>query len=217
MPKLFVYRIVTDAGTAPHISNKYLTLTLCKPGIRKSAKVGDYVLALVALQHAHLTGKGEDRYYKAAYLFCITEQTTMLEYENWCKTHASDKICTANYFNGNCQYNIYGIHRPGPHNISHKNRDLGGKFSLISNHYAAWTSYSPHTLTDTELDNIGISKEQVKTATRNFFTINLDKPIQITTLEKLITDALPSAEQLCKGKSCHLGGMTRKTIRKRRK
>jgi len=214
-PKLFVYRIVTDAGTAPHISNNYLTLTLCKPGIRKSAKVGDYVLALVALQHTDLTGKAEDRFYKAAYLFCITEQVSMQGYEGWCRTHAPSKICSNNVYNGNCQYNISGAHRPGPHNESHKNKDLSGKFSLISNHYAAWTSYKPHTLSDSELDSIALSKQQIQTATRNYFTVNLDKPTQIAALEKLINEAVPPAATACKGKTCK-GGATRKQ-RKTRK
>jgi hypothetical protein len=214
-PKLFVYRIVTDAGTAPHISNNYLTLTLCKPGIRKSAKVGDYVLALVALQHTDLTGKAEDRFYKAAYLFCITEHVSMQGYEGWCRTHAPSKICSENIFDGNCQYNISGAHRPGPHNITHKNKDLSGKFSLISNHYAAWTSYKPHTLSDSELDNIALSKQQIQTATRNYFTVSLDNPAQIAALEKLIREAVPAPAQACKGKTCK-GGATRKQ-RKTRK
>lgn len=190
-PRLFVYRIVTDSGVAPHISDDYLTLTLCKPGIRKSAKVGDYVLALVALQHGHLTGAGEDRYYKAAYLFRVTENVTMGDYEDWCKIHATSKICKEDYFNGNCQYNRSGTYRLGPHNISHKNRDLSGKFSLISNHYAAWTSTKPYTLSDSEIDAIQLDREQVKKATRNFFTLRLNNQTQIDALEKLIDEWEP--------------------------
>lgn len=190
-PRLFVYRIVTDSGVAPHISDNYLTLTLCKPGIRKSAKVGDYILALVALQHGRITGKGEDRYYKAAYLFRVTENVTMEDYEDWCKLHATSKICRGDYFEGNCQYNRSGIYRPGPHNISHKNRNLSGKFSLISNHFAAWTSTKPYTLSDSELDAIELNREQVKKATRNFFTVGLDNQTQIDALEKLIDEWEP--------------------------
>jgi hypothetical protein len=189
--RLFVYRIVTDSGTAPHISNGYLTLTLCKPGIRKSAKVGDYVLALVALQHGRITGAGEDRYYKAAYLFRVTEQVLMDDYEDWCKIHAQSKICTEDYFNGNCQYNRSGAHRVGPHNVSHRNRDLSGKFSIISDHYAAWTSTKPYTLSDSELDAIELNREQVKKATRNFFTVSLENQTQIDALEKLIDEWEP--------------------------
>jgi hypothetical protein len=208
MPQLFVYRIVTDAGTAPHISNGFLTLTICKPGIRKSAKVGDYVLALVALQHTKLTGKGEDRFYKAAYLFKITETVGMLDYEEWCAVKAPGKICTTEFFEGNCQYDKTGAQRPGPHGPDYKETDLGGKFSLISNHFAAWTSKAARTLTHDEMAQIGLDEEQVQTATRNFFKVPLTKQTQIEALEALI-GTKPVNQTRCVGKACKKGG-TRK-------
>lgn len=206
MPQLFVYRIVTDAGTAPHISNGFLTLTICKPGIRKSAKVGDYVLALVALQHTKLTGKGEDRYFKAAYLFKITETVGMLDYEEWCSLTAPGKICTTEFFEGNCQYDKTGAQRPGPHGPNYKETDLGGKFSLISNHFAAWTSSAARTLTHDEMAQIGLDEEQVKTATRNYFKVPLTNPTQTAALEALIGTQKPVNQTRCTGKSCKKGG-----------
>lgn len=204
--KLYTYRIVTDAGTAPHVGDGILTLTLCKPGIRKSAKVGDYVLALVALQHEKITGKGEDRYYKAAYLFQISEVVPMSEYEGWCKVHASSKICTNSHFEGDCQYNAAGTWRPGPHNSTHRERNLGGKFSLVSRKFAAWTSAAPRTLTETEMAAIGLDTNKVKTATRNFFGTDLNEAEQIAALDAIIAEkaekAAADVEPPCKGKSC---------------
>jgi hypothetical protein len=227
MPKLFVYRIVTDAGAAPHISNGYLTLTLCKPQIRRTAKVGDYVLSLVALQHMHLTGKGDDRFYKAAYLFKITETVNMLEYEEWCSSHAPDKICTnydptkvyteKDFDLRNCQYNKHGVQRSGinaPHGPGNIQKDLSGKFSLISNHFAAWKSTSPHTLTDKTMETIGLNKEQVKTATRNYFTVNL-APSQVDALEMLIPSAPKSPP--CRGNTCKAKVKASRNTRKRNK
>jgi hypothetical protein len=204
MPKLFVYRIVTDTGVAPHIS-KYglLSLTLCKPGIRQAAKVGDYVLALVALQHKKITGLGSDRFFKAAYLFKVTEISGILDYEEWCKIHAPDKICTNDAFEMcNCQYNKDGVWRLGPHDKSQKNRDLGGKFSLISNHYAAWTSEKAFTLSGAIMDSIGLDQDQVKKATRNYFRILVDKEEQIAALEELINGMAVKSVTRCVGKNC---------------
>ena len=190
MPKLFVYRIVTDNNVAPHIANNYLTLTLCKPGIRKAAKAGDYVLALVALQHAKLTGKGPDRYFKAAYLFKIDEVIPLKAYTSWCETHAPDKICSLDQFEGNCQYDASGQQTvPWPHPPAYKEKDLSGKFSLTSKFFAAWTSTSPYTLSSDELKQIGLDEEQIKTATRNYFTSPLS-PEQQATLDNIIKSAL---------------------------
>ena len=217
MPKLFVYRIVTDEGVAPHISDSLLTLTLCKPGIRKAAQVGDYVLALVALQHAKLTGKGQDRYYKAAYLFAITEKVGILEYDAWCRVHAPSKICDPMTLEGNCQYNSTGVQRPGPHMEHNKNRDLSGRFSLISNHYARWTSQHPHTLTDSEIDAIGLDRGQVQIATRNFFTLPLVSPEQVAALESLITENQPKATAAVAAKSCRRGTCKQKGQRTKKR
>jgi hypothetical protein len=46
MPDTRIYRYIvrTDRGTAPNPFDGYCTLAICKPGIRKSARVGDWVL-----------------------------------------------------------------------------------------------------------------------------------------------------------------------------
>ena len=49
IPRLHYYRIVTDVGAAPHISDDLLSLTICKPRIREYAHPGDYVMALVGV------------------------------------------------------------------------------------------------------------------------------------------------------------------------
>lgn len=45
MKKIFCYVLATDNGTAPNYAPPCLTLTLCKPQIRKSAVPGDLVIA----------------------------------------------------------------------------------------------------------------------------------------------------------------------------
>ena len=43
---LFVYVIARDFGFAPNPFHGVCTLATCKPGIRRSAKVGDWILGV---------------------------------------------------------------------------------------------------------------------------------------------------------------------------
>jgi len=166
-----------------------LTLTICKPVIRKSAVPGDYVLALVALQHKSIVGTGEDRYFKAAYLFKVTEVVPMESYETWCETHAPNKLCTPDFFEGDCQYNAALTYRPGPHAPNQRNRNIGGRHSLVSNRFAAWTSASPRTLQPSEMKQMGDIEERIQKLTQGHFTVPLTSSSQIDALEQLIGPA----------------------------
>ena len=42
-PDIFIYKMVTDNGGAPCVFRKLLSLAICKPKIRKSAKKGSLV------------------------------------------------------------------------------------------------------------------------------------------------------------------------------
>lgn len=172
MPRLFVYRIVTDSGAAPHISEGHLTLTICKPKIRKSAKNGDYVLALMAQSNnAMKTLKkskvvsNNNKHFQAAYLFRVGEVVPLERYDEWCATHAPSKICTAEHFDGNAQYNKNLKWRLGPHGPDERNRNLSGCNSITSTHFAAWTSTAPHRLTVEELAGLGLTEEAVSIIT----------------------------------------------------
>lgn len=192
-PKLIVYRIVTDNNTAPHISNGILTLTLCKPVVRKGANPGDYVLALLAdgndkiseikskftekKKEARKKKNGSldtiqaderkflenDKYWLAAYLFRVEEIVTMQDYESWCVAHNKSRICNEDNFSGDCQY--FGpelAYKPGPHGPSEINRNRSGKFSLISRHYAAWTSDRPLLLSSEQKGNLQLNDDELR-------------------------------------------------------
>ncbi len=45
MSNIYVYKCVVDDGTAPCIDRSLLSMTVCKPKVRTSAKIGDFVLA----------------------------------------------------------------------------------------------------------------------------------------------------------------------------
>ena len=40
-PNIYVYKCVVDDGTAPCTDGSLLSMTVCKPKVRTSAKVGD--------------------------------------------------------------------------------------------------------------------------------------------------------------------------------
>lgn len=48
MPNVFIYVVDRDFGFAPNPFHGYCTLATCKPGIRKSAAMGDWVVGMAA-------------------------------------------------------------------------------------------------------------------------------------------------------------------------
>jgi hypothetical protein len=102
-----------------------------------------------------------DRPFLAAYLFRVGDVVPMKEYDKWCTEHAPHKLCTDDYFEGDAQYNKDLKWRPGPHDKSFINLDIGGCNSLISTHFAAWTSKSPHRLTKEEITGLGLTEEDI--------------------------------------------------------
>ncbi len=165
-PNLYIYRQKIDSGAAPHVSNQgILSLTICKPDIRRVAKEGDYVMALVSKTgNPKIVGKGDDKHYKMSYLFKVNEKIHMREYLAWCTEHAKNKIPSEETeFMGDCQYNANLTHMPGPHGPNQRNRSLRGCFSIISHEFGAFTFQHPHTLTLDEVTAIGLDPHMIET------------------------------------------------------
>jgi hypothetical protein len=161
-PHLYIYRQMTNGGFAPHVSKAgILTLTICKPAIRRTAEVGDYVMALAGKSLTKVVGKGADSGLKMSYLFKITEKIPMAGYKSWCTEHAPNKIPSEPNFMGNCQYNSNLEYMPGPHGPHEKEHDLGGCYSIASRQFGAWTFENLHTLTEAEIATLGISKNEI--------------------------------------------------------
>jgi len=102
-----------------------------------------------------------DKHFQAAYLFRVGEVVPLERYDEWCATHAPSKLCTAEHFEGNAQYNKNLKWRPGPHGPNQRNRNLSGCNSITSTHFAAWKSSNPHRLTEEELAGLGLTEEEV--------------------------------------------------------
>jgi len=55
--EIFVYKMTTDNGGAPCVTDNLLSLCICKPRIRKSAKVGDWIIGLGGKSISELRGR----------------------------------------------------------------------------------------------------------------------------------------------------------------
>ena len=77
MPRsLFSYVVRYDSGFAPNPFHGLCTLATCKPGIRKHAKVGDWILGVGS------NGRDIRRGDHVVYAMRITETMTTTEYWN---------------------------------------------------------------------------------------------------------------------------------------
>jgi hypothetical protein len=139
--RFFLYRLQTDNGTAPNITGGVCTMALCKPVIRRSAVVGDYIIGLRG-RSGELGKLGPHAVDSILYVMRVTQKMTMAEYDTHCSAHLQIKIPSPeNDFTGDCQYTASGQQRSGPHSPSHIDRDLGGKFVLLSDEF--WYRSAP--------------------------------------------------------------------------
>lgn len=72
MSNIYKYVITHDAGTAPCVDNELLSLCICKPVIRRTAQIGDWIIATA--------GKGLSQYPKIIYAAKISDIISMHDY-----------------------------------------------------------------------------------------------------------------------------------------
>lgn len=87
MPTLYSYCIVHDCGSAPNPFWDVCTLAICKPKIRRVAKVGDWVAGTGAK-----TAPNGDLSNRLVYAMRVTEVITMEDYDIWTKRKLPKKI-----------------------------------------------------------------------------------------------------------------------------
>lgn len=137
--RLFTYCIPVDDGAAPNPYWGICTLAICKPVIRRTANVGDWVVGL-----GSKNVNGIDYSKKVVYAMKITKKMTLKEYDLFCSEKLRNKIPDI-YNNeysrqvGDCIYDFSfdseGVIRPGVHNNDNRSTDLGGKNVLLSDHF----------------------------------------------------------------------------------
>ena len=131
MIKYFAYILRVDSGFAPNPFFNFCTLATCKPKIRKKAQKGDWIFGL-----------GSQKYRgRLIYAMKVTDKRTFDEY--WTNKQFSKKKSADKSAKKRCGDNIYHTDSNGhwiqeknpAHGKKHKERDIRGKFVLISDYF----------------------------------------------------------------------------------
>ena len=137
--KLYTYCLRFDDGAAPNPYWGLCTLVICKPAIRRTAVVGDWVVGLGSANSP--VGNISNC---VVYAMKVTEKMSMAEYDDFCRRQFPRKIPKwgSRYFRermGDCIYDFSAKAAPGlresVHSEANRERDLGGKNALISRHF----------------------------------------------------------------------------------
>jgi hypothetical protein len=84
MSRLYTYCIPVDDGAAPNPFWEICTLNICKPAIRRTANIGDWIV-----------GTGSSSYgfdNKVVYAMKVTDKKTMEDYDAWTAANCQNKI-----------------------------------------------------------------------------------------------------------------------------
>lgn len=140
---LFSYVITRDYGFAPNPFGKYCTLATCKPLIRKTARVGDWIIG---------TGSNSKKYKmgdRLIYAMRVDEKLSYSEYWNDSRFQYKKPVMNGSkkqkygdniyYFdqllNKLVQVNSHHSLEHGITNSINYNRDISGKYVLISKYF----------------------------------------------------------------------------------
>jgi len=135
MIKLYSYCIPYDNGDAPNPFWGICTLNICKPKIRRYAEIGDWIVGTGSTSFGFQN--------KVVYAMEVTQIMTMQQYDDYCKMHLQQKIPNwqgRSYKErvGDCiydfSYNPPAV-RKGVHDQGNRPTDLGGKRTLLSDHF----------------------------------------------------------------------------------
>ena len=136
MSKLYSYCIINDHGAAPNPFWSICTLAICKPVIRRTAQVGDWIAATGSARH------GIEN--QLVYAMKVSSVLTMKEYDTYCKTSLHKKIPVYKTTDlrlkvGDCIYDYSTEGEPSlrasVHKEENRKTDLGGQNVLLSDHF----------------------------------------------------------------------------------
>lgn len=147
-PLLFSYRMTHDTGLAPNPYGDECTLALCKPVIRRVAKVGDWI-----------TGTFTDKdVTKVIYAMKVENIMSFEEYDQYCRDNKGMMVKIPDWGSGehnkmvgDCIYDYsaaddkYGIpaQRMSIHNHSNRETNLNGENVLLSKHFYYFGNGAP--------------------------------------------------------------------------
>ncbi len=131
MPKLYTYCLRNDDGAAPNPFGGLCTLVICKPAIRRVAKVGDWILGTGSKNSPVGDTSG-----RLVYAMRVTKVLTMAEYDRFVREQCPEKLPSRTNPVGDAIYDFskkpprvrpWAVH--GEHDRDH---DLGGEHALLS-------------------------------------------------------------------------------------
>ncbi len=142
--KIYSYILRYDDGAAPNPFGDICTLTICKPAIRRTASIGDWIIG---------TGSKNTRVTKTdtvnlsaylVYAMKVTDKKNLADYDQFFKQSLQSKIPIWKTKDWRLRMgdSIYDYSKPGDptirksvHNETNRVTDIGGKFSLLSTHF----------------------------------------------------------------------------------
>jgi hypothetical protein len=134
--RLYSYCLRYDDGAAPNPYWGICTLVICKPAIRRTAEIGDWIVGM-----GSANSPIGDISTCVVYAMKVTSKLIMKEYDRFCKTSLPKKIPQWRSRDyrlrmGDCIYEYgTGEHpkmRWGVHSENERKRDLSGKYALLS-------------------------------------------------------------------------------------
>jgi hypothetical protein len=137
--RLYSYCLRYDGGAAPNPYWGTCTLVICKPIIRRTAEIGDWIVGL-----GSANSPIGDISTSVVYAMKVTSKLTLKEYDQFCKTSLPKKIPQWQSGDerlrmGDCIYQYErGEHpriRQAVHSERERRQDLGGKYALLSQHF----------------------------------------------------------------------------------
>ena len=137
-PTLYSYVVRTDSGAAPNPFGGVCSLVICKPDIREHAEVGDWIVGTGSANSEVGNIQGQ-----VVYAMRVSAKMTMAEYDDYAQEHLPIKVpdgqSGANISNvGDAIYDFSETPprlRDGVHCEEERERDLGGRFALLSDHF----------------------------------------------------------------------------------
>ena len=138
MSTLFSYCIPYDDGAAPNPFWGLCTLAICKPRIRQSANVGDWVVSTGSAVSP--VGNVSDA---IVYAMLVTQKMTMEDYDRFTQSELPRKIPVMESADlrrrfGDSIYD-FSTHtpslRPSVHGEENRSTDLSGGWVLLSDHF----------------------------------------------------------------------------------
>ncbi len=138
--KLYSYCLRYDNGAAPNPFWGICTLVICKPKIRQSAEIGDWIVGTGSANSdvGNLAGK-------LVYAMQVTAKMTMRDYDDFCQKNYPNKLprwrakedyrlrlgdCIYDYSNGDNPKLRLSVHKE-----ENQQTDMGGKYALISDQF----------------------------------------------------------------------------------